>query len=158
MSPLPRRYIVYDTPEDPILRDYTPRGIIVGMWKRSTAIALFAVAVLGGATACSSSSATTEAAPTAVVDVAESQIIDVRTPEEFAGGHLEGAQNINLQSSDFSSQINALPKDSSYIVYCRSGNRSADAVAQMKQAGFTNVVDAGGVQEASSATGLSVVG
>lgn len=129
------------------------------MWKRSTAVALFAVAVIGGTAACSSSTAAVESPATsaAAVAVADSTVIDVRTPEEFASGHLEGATNINLQSSDFSSQINALPKDSSYVVYCRSGNRSADAVAQMKDAGFSNVVDVGGVQEAASATGLPVV-
>jgi len=128
------------------------------MWKRSTAIALFAVAVLTGTAACSSSSATSDtAAPTSVVDVAGATIIDVRTPEEFASGHLEGATNINLQSSGFTSQIQSLPKDSSYVVYCRSGNRSAEAVAQMKAAGFTNVVDAGGLQEASDTTGVPVL-
>ncbi len=129
------------------------------MWKRSTAVALFAVAVIGGTAACSSSTAAVDspANSAAAVAVADSTVIDVRTPEEFASGHLEGATNINLQSSDFSSQINALPKDSSYVVYCRSGNRSADAVAQMKDAGFSNVVDVGGVQEAASATGLPVV-
>jgi rhodanese-related sulfurtransferase len=133
--------------------------MIVGMWKRSTAVALFAVAVLGGTTACTSSSATVEAptSPTAAVAVAESTVIDVRTPEEFDAGHLDGASNINLESADFTSQISALPKDAAYLVYCRSGNRSADAVAQMKQDGFTNVVDIGGLQEASSATGLPVV-
>jgi rhodanese-related sulfurtransferase len=91
------------------------------------------------------------------VAVAESTVIDVRTPEEFDAGHLDGASNINLESGDFTSKINALPKDAAYLVYCRSGNRSADAVAQMKQEGFTNVVDIGGLQEASSATGLPVV-
>ena len=62
-----------------------------------------------------------------------------------------------LQSSGFTSQIQSLPKDSSYVVCCRSGNRSAEAVAQMKAAGFTNVVDAGGLQEASDSTGVPVV-
>lgn len=127
------------------------------MWKRPVAIALIVLAGATGITACSSSSATDTATPAASVNVAGATIIDVRTPEEYADGHLEGAQNINLQSSTFTAEIGALPKDASYVVYCRSGNRSADAVAQMKAAGFTNVVDAGGVQEASDATGVPVV-
>ena len=84
-------------------------------------------------------------------------IIDVRTPEEFASGHLEGAVNINLQAPDFEEQINALDKNGSYAVYCRSGNRSAEAVSLMENVGFTDVEDYGSVQEASDSLNVSVV-
>ena len=119
---------------------------------------MLAVAAVVGVSACSSSSA--EAPPagaSAAVATAGAIVIDVRTPEEYADGHLEGAQNINLQSPSFSTEIAALPKDGDYVVYCRSGNRSADAVAQMKAMGFSNVTDVGGVSEAAAATGLPVV-
>jgi phage shock protein E len=85
-------------------------------------------------------------------------IIDVRTPAEFAGGHLDGAVNIDIQSPDFVSQIEALDRNGSYVVYCRSGNRSGMAMAQMLDMGFTDVSNAGSVEEASASLGISIVG
>lgn len=87
----------------------------------------------------------------------ESVIIDVRTPEEYASGHLEGAINVNLQSGTFETSILELPLDGDYAVYCKSGNRSAQAVSIMTAAGFENVQDLGGVQGASTATGIPIV-
>ena len=49
-----------------------------------------------------------------------------------------------------------LPASGSYVVYCRSGNRSAQAVAQMEQLGFTDVFDAGGLDQAAASTGLDI--
>lgn len=69
------------------------------------------------------------------------QIIDVRTPEEFAEGHLEGAVNINVQGPDFASQIASLDPSGLYAVYCRSGNRSQPAVATMADAGISGVIE-----------------
>jgi phage shock protein E len=85
-------------------------------------------------------------------------IIDVRTPAEFSGGHLEGAVNIDIQSSDFASQIDDLDRNGSYVVYCRSGNRSGMAMAQMLDMGFTDVSNAGSVEEASASLGIAIVG
>lgn len=85
-------------------------------------------------------------------------IIDVRTPAEFAGGHLDGAVNIDIQSPDFVSQIDGLDRNGSYVVYCRSGNRSGMAMAQMLDMGFTDVSNAGSVEEASASLGIDVVG
>jgi phage shock protein E len=85
-------------------------------------------------------------------------IIDVRTPAEFAGGHLDGAVNIDIQSPDFVSQIDSLDRNGSYVVYCRSGNRSGMAMAQMLDMGFTDVSNAGSVEEASASLGISIVG
>lgn len=85
-------------------------------------------------------------------------IIDVRTPAEFAGGHLDGAVNIDIQSADFTSRIESLDRNGSYVVYCRSGNRSGMAMAQMLDMGFTDVSNAGSVEEASAALGIAVVG
>lgn len=84
-------------------------------------------------------------------------IIDVRTPDEFASGHLEGAVNINLQSGVFEQEIGTLPLDGAYLVYCRSGNRSAQAIAIMQGLGFTDLTDLGGVDAAAQATGIAVV-
>ncbi len=84
-------------------------------------------------------------------------IIDVRTPAEFTGGHLDGAVNIDIQSPDFASQIDALDRNGSYVVYCRSGNRSGMAMTQMLDMGFTDVSNAGSVEEASNSLGIAVV-
>ncbi len=105
--------------------------------------------LLVGVAACS-------AAPAEPVP-ADAVVIDVRTPAEFAEGHLEGAVNIDLQSGAFEQQVGELPADGSYVVYCRSGNRSAQAKGIMQQLGFAEVVDAGGLQDAARSTGLPIV-
>ena len=75
-----------------------------------------------------------------------SVVIDVRTAGEFAGGKLRGAQNIDISSSTFVSQIKNLPKDKTYLVYCRSGNRSGQACEIMGKEGFENLKNlAGGI-------------
>lgn len=66
-------------------------------------------------------------------------LVDVRTPEEFAAGHLQGAVNIDVSASTFDSQIADLDKDLVYAFYCRSGNRSTIAVGKMSDAGFTKL-------------------
>lgn len=67
-------------------------------------------------------------------------IVDVRTPEEFAGGHLPGAVNINLQDAGFAEAIGALDPEQDYAVYCRSGNRSRGAIEVMTDAGIESTV------------------
>ena len=88
--------------------------------------------------------------------VATAVVIDVRTPEEFAAGHLEGALNIPVESGDFASVVSGLDPSLTYIVYCRSGRRSAVATEQMVAAGFSEVIDLGSLDNAASQTGLSV--
>ena len=83
-------------------------------------------------------------------------LIDVRTPEEFAQGHLEGAVNMDLEGGQFSAEIAGLPKDAAYMVYCHSGRRSALAAQAMSDAGFSNVYDLGGIA-AWQAAGFPVV-
>ncbi len=96
------------------------------------------------------------AAPASIELDDETVVIDVRTPSEYAGGHLNGALNIDLQSAEFGSAIDDLDPDGEYVVYCQSGNRSAQAVAAMEQIGLA-VQDAGGVDDAAQATGLEIV-
>jgi rhodanese-related sulfurtransferase len=91
--------------------------------------------------------------------VAEAGVItlDVRTPIEFAEGHIESARLIDFQSGNFENEIAALDKNATYAVYCRSGNRSGQAVKVMQDAGFTNVFNMnGGVIEWANA-GLPLV-
>lgn len=67
-------------------------------------------------------------------------ILDVRTPGEYADGHIEGAQLINVSAPDFDKKIEKLDKtNTSYLVYCAAGSRSQRAMQKMKTAGFKSV-------------------
>jgi rhodanese-related sulfurtransferase len=63
-------------------------------------------------------------------------VLDVRTPEEFFEGFIEGAQHIDFYRVDFESEINLLDKNLTYAVYCRSGKRSGKAIEIMQKAAF----------------------
>ncbi|MFV0374916.1 rhodanese-like domain-containing protein [Microbacterium sp.] len=110
------------------------------------ALALTATLTL---TACAASG------PVQVTDA--TVIVDVRTPAEYSEGHLQGALNIDVQSPAFADGIAGLDPAGEYVVYCRSGNRSATAVKAMRDAGFTGVTDAGGMSSAAESTGLEIV-
>jgi len=66
-------------------------------------------------------------------------ILDVRTPEEFAAGHLKGAKNIDIKQPDAYSKLDKLNTKTTYLVYCRTNHRSGMAVEYMMQKGFKNV-------------------
>ena len=66
-------------------------------------------------------------------------VIDVRTPDEFAAGHIAGAQNINVEDANFSTAIGALDKQTTYAVYCQSGRRSGVATDAMAEAGWREI-------------------
>ncbi len=66
-------------------------------------------------------------------------VLDVRTPEEFMAGHIQGAINIDVEGTQFDSEITTLDKTKTYAVYCKSGRRSAIAVGKMKDTGFTQM-------------------
>lgn len=93
----------------------------------------------------------TVAAADAVGMLDERTIIDVRTPAEFAAGHVAGAINIDVEASDFEENVAALDPEDAYLVYCRSGRRSAIAADTMAEAGFTDIVDAGGLEPLAEA-------
>lgn len=74
-------------------------------------------------------------------------VIDVRTPQEFAAGHIEGAHNIPVEQIGLGiKSIKGLKKDSPILVYCRSGRRSAHARAILEQQGFKRIMDGGGME------------
>ncbi len=67
-------------------------------------------------------------------------VIDVRTPREFNAGHVASAKNINIGNPNFKTNISALKDDKkTYMVYCRTKNRSGVAVKFMLQQGFKNI-------------------
>jgi len=85
-------------------------------------------------------------------------LLDVRTPAEYAAGHLPGARNLDIEGAGFAAQIARLDKNVTYAVYCHSGNRSGAALEQMAAAGFTHVYDlAGGLMAWQSAMGGPMV-
>jgi len=73
------------------------------------------------------------------VDKKDAVIIDVRTPNEYASGHLENAILINVNDRSFMEKIAKLDKNRKYFVYCKSGIRSSKAVNYMRSIGFTKV-------------------
>lgn len=113
-----------------------------------------------GVAACSSSNSGVESSDTTVIDIAlipASKVIDVRTATEFSEGHVKGARNLDIQNGDLEDALSSLDKEAAYSVYCRSGNRSATAVQLMRNAGFTNVVDLGALEEAAQSLSLPIV-
>jgi len=75
-------------------------------------------------------------------------VLDVRTPEEFAKGHLPNAENADWNGGDFNAQITKLDKSKPVFVYCLSGGRSSAAAKQMRENGFTQVYElAGGIMK-----------
>ena len=84
-------------------------------------------------------------------------VLDVRTPAEYADGHLKDAMNLDVNAPEFGRQVSALDKAATYAVYCRSGSRSATALKLMKQTGIKEAYHlAGGIGSWQSA-GYAVV-
>lgn len=65
--------------------------------------------------------------------------LDVRTPAEFAAGRLAGAVNVDYRAADFAKAVAGLDPDTHYVLYCRTGRRSAGALAVLKRAGIEKV-------------------
>jgi rhodanese-related sulfurtransferase len=70
-------------------------------------------------------------------------IIDIRTPDEWKTGYIEGAQFANIFDEDFLYQVNEIQenKNDAIFVYCRSGNRSKHAIAQLQENGYTQIYE-----------------
>jgi len=74
-------------------------------------------------------------------------IIDVRTPEEYAGGHIEKAINLDYYSETFADELNQLDKEKTYLIYSRTDQRSGEALDMMAELGFREVYNMlGGIE------------
>ena len=109
--------------------------------KKILASTLVLIALLSG---CSTGESEDLSPQDSAIDV----VIDVRTPMEYAAGHVEGALNLDVESGLFESSLESLDKEATYLVYCRSGRRSAIAAEIMREKGF-EVFDAGSLQNMS---------
>jgi len=67
-------------------------------------------------------------------------VLDIRTPKEYAAGHIAGATNIDFNASDFEKRLVQLDKSKTYLVHCASGGRSTKSLAQFKKLQFQSVV------------------
>lgn len=133
----------------------TPKSVV-------TAIALSAALLLG---ACGGSTATDsklELRPaTEIQEIVDSPpadlvVLDIRTPEEFAAGHLADAVNIDYYANDFEDQLAQLNLDVPYVMYCNSGNRSSNALPVMDSLGFQEVYELEGGIQAWFGAGLPI--
>jgi rhodanese-related sulfurtransferase len=84
-------------------------------------------------------------------------LLDVRTPQEYESGHLSGAVNIDYYAKDFRDQIGKMDRSNTYLIYCRTGRRGADAASILKGMGFNNTYNMQGGIEAWKASNFSIV-
>ena len=87
----------------------------------------------------------------------ELQLVDVRTPEEYAAGHLEGAKLIDFYEEGFSQELEQLDKKRPVLVYCASGNRSGKTAVLLGEMGFKKIYDLDGGIKAWRASGKKTV-
>lgn len=126
-------------------------------------LAAFVVSVVLLLSACSSagSAVLTQVDPGEAEDLLTAEpglvVLDIRTPEEVATGTLPGAIDVDFYSPTFESEIASLDRDTPYLVYCRSGNRSAQGVDLMVDLGFEEIyeLDGGVVSWVESGRSLS---
>lgn len=124
---------------------------------RAVAVLLLAVVALTGCSGSGTATSTDEGVRTVAAGEAQQLIddgavvIDVRTPEEFASGHLADARNIDVQADSFRAEVDQLDRDGTYVLYCRSGARAGAAGEMMLEMGFTDVANAGGFEDLAAA-------
>jgi rhodanese-related sulfurtransferase len=74
-------------------------------------------------------------------DIENAVLVDVRTPEEYAEGHLDNAINIDWYNENFMNDFKNIDKDKTIYVYCKKGGRSASAAEMLNSSGYKNVID-----------------
>ncbi|MEX1333846.1 MAG: rhodanese-like domain-containing protein [Candidatus Limnocylindrales bacterium] len=130
------------------------------MPRRLLALFILALVAVFTITACDDSEASSDApgaytvsadAAVALIEAGERTVIDVRSPAEFAEAHIVGALNIDVNGPEFADRIAELDPEEPFLVYCRSGNRSAQAASQMEDVGIEDIADAGGLADLAAA-------
>ena len=118
---------------------------------KNTTKTLLACAALGAVVlaGCSPSGATLEtvspeAAAAVIAEETNEMVLDIRTPAEYNEGIIEGAINIDFYEASFADNLEILDKNAHYVVYCRSGNRSGQAMSTFEDLGFMNITEIDG--------------
>ncbi|HUU62085.1 MAG TPA: rhodanese-like domain-containing protein [Acidimicrobiia bacterium] len=113
-----------------------------------TTLILLALAGCGGDSGTSTAIIETVSPAEAAEIIGEGRsdlvILDVRTPDEFAAGHLSDAVNLDYYSPSFADSLAVLDRDATYVLYCRTGNRSAEVREMMRGLGFAEVHEIAG--------------
>jgi len=116
------------------------------------AIGVLLVSLLGCSSGTTEGVGVRTVSATEAVKVLDSRVvIDVRGPDEVAEGAIVGATVLDFNAGEFQAKIGDYDRNAAYLVYCRSGNRSGQAVAIMKELGFTDVIDAGAYVDLAAA-------
>ena len=85
------------------------------------------------------------------------KVLDVRTPEEFAAGHLEGAVMVDFKGAGFREGVDQLDRDTTWLVHCKAGGRSMAALPTLQELGFERIVHLDGGYDAWAGSGLPTV-
>ena len=130
-------------------------GVVMNGWRgrqNLLAIGVLLVSLLGCSSGTTEGVGVRTVSATEAVKVLDSRVvIDVRGPDEVAEGAIVGATVLDFNAGEFQAKIGDYDRNAAYLVYCRSGNRSGQAVAIMKELGFTDVIDAGGYVDLAAA-------
>ena len=119
-------------------------------WRGAAIVALSLIA--GCASGTTEGAGVRTVSASEAVKVLDSRVvIDVRGPDEVAEGAIVGATVLDFNAGEFQAKIGDYDRNAAYLVYCRSGNRSGQAVAIMKELGFTDVIDAGAYADLAAA-------
>jgi rhodanese-related sulfurtransferase len=121
--------------------------------RRTPLRAILVVGLLAGAAVLASCGSTAEAvletvspadADAVLADDGDAVLLDIRTPEEYAEARISGSENIDFYDADFAAQLEQLDSDGTYVVYCRSDNRSGQAMGTFRDLGFIEVYEIDG--------------
>jgi phage shock protein E len=130
-------------------------GVAMNGWRgrqNLLAIGVLLVSLLGCSSGTTQGVGVRTVSATEAVKVLDSRVvIDVRGPDEVAEGAIVGATVLDFNAGEFQAKIGGYNRNAAYLVYCRSGNRSGQAVAIMKELGFTDVIDAGAYVDLTAA-------
>jgi len=131
------------------------KGVAMNGWRERQnllAIGVLLVSLLGCSSGTTEGVGVRTVSATEAVKVLDSRVvIDVRGPDEVAEGAIVGATVLDFNAGEFQAKIGDYDRNAAYLVYCRSGNRSGQAVAIMKELGFTDVIDAGAYVDLAAA-------
>jgi rhodanese-related sulfurtransferase len=125
----------------------------------AAALTLLATLIVGcgdSADTATLDAVTPEQAAEVLAENPDAILLDIRTPEEFASERIAGSENVDFYAADFADRLATLDRSETYVVYCRSGNRSAAAMDVFADLGFETVYEVDGGIVSWVAAGLPI--